>query len=54
MRQRSGARTVAALVKGEDRFGHFELSPPPTGAFDPVDLERVRRAKVTLNEILYS
>ena len=54
MRQSSGARTVAALVKGEDRFGHFELSPPPSGALHADDVERVRRAKLTLNEILYS
>lgn len=27
-------RVTAALVRGEDRFGHFDLEPRPTGDFD--------------------
>jgi hypothetical protein len=28
------ARVTASLVRGQDRFGHFDLEPRPTGDFD--------------------
>ena len=47
MRQVVGQRDFAVLVRGEDRFGHFELLEPPRGLLDPDDLERFNR----INEI---
>jgi len=34
VRQLGGARDSATLVRGTDRFGHFEPEPPPRAAFD--------------------
>jgi hypothetical protein len=33
----------AALVRGEDRFGHFDLVPTPEGELHPATLERHER-----------
>jgi Phytanoyl-CoA dioxygenase (PhyH) len=34
------SRLSALLVRGDDRFGHFDLLPSPQGEFDPAALER--------------
>lgn len=33
VRQTTGKRDTAALVRGESRYGHFDLQPRPTGDF---------------------
>ena len=53
MRQSSGARTAASLVRGEDHYGHFDLMPPPSGWFNPDDVERCRQALTVMEDILY-
>ena len=35
LRQLAPVRDCATLVRGEDRFGHFDLLPPPTADFSP-------------------
>lgn len=41
MQARSGRETEVALVAGEDRFGHFRVTPPPTSRLDPADFAAV-------------
>jgi len=36
-------RTSALLVRGENRFGHFELEEPPLSANDPTQFARHER-----------
>lgn len=40
MRQVVGRRDFAQLVRGEDRFHHFEAMPPPQGDPDPEAMRR--------------
>ncbi|MEM7171846.1 MAG: phytanoyl-CoA dioxygenase family protein [Pseudomonadota bacterium] len=54
MRQVDGTRTVATLVSGKDRFGHFELAPPPAGVMMPDDIARLRHAEDLQNPINYA
>jgi chlorinating enzyme len=53
MRQTSGAKTIAVLARGEDRFGNFELADRPKGGFAPEDIERCREAFRRREGILY-
>jgi ectoine hydroxylase-related dioxygenase (phytanoyl-CoA dioxygenase family) len=39
------ARRTACLVRGEDRYGHWDLDPTPRHDFDPVVMELVERAR---------
>lgn len=43
----------AALVRGEDRHGHFELEPEPTRDFDPVAMAFHARAEEAQRAIYY-
>ena len=43
----------AALVRGVDRFGHFEIAPRPASDFDPPAVEFHARAAKALREIVY-
>jgi hypothetical protein len=36
-------KTSALLVRGEDRYGHFELEEPPLAADDPATIARHER-----------
>ena len=54
MRQVSGVKSHATLVAGEDRFGHFQLVPPPTALLAPADLELALRATRTADSYLYA
>lgn len=54
MRQTSGVKTLAVLARGEDRFGHFEISQRPTGGFAATDIERCREAFRRRETILYN
>ena len=53
MRQTDGTRTLATLVSGTDRFGHFELTPPPSGVLMNEDVARAERAEDLRVPILY-
>jgi hypothetical protein len=44
----------AALVRGEDRFGHFNHAPQPTKDFDPVAVEFHQQATDAVREILFT
>jgi len=43
----------AALVRGEDRFGHFSLTPCPSRDFDPVTVSFHERATKAVRDIFY-
>ena len=43
----------AALVRGEDRFGNFNLTPRPAKDFDPAAVQFHEKATDTLREILF-
>ena len=43
----------AALVRGEDRFGHFALTPRPAGDFDPAAVEFHKRATDAVRDVLF-
>lgn len=51
--QASGIRDSAMLVRGEDRYGHFDLESPPDRDFDPAALEQFDRLREQRNQILY-
>lgn len=40
----SRTRLTASLVRGEDRYGHFDLDPRPAADYDPAGIEVHRRA----------
>ena len=46
-------RDSAALVRGEDTHGYFELEPEPARDFDPVAVEFHRRAEEQQRRIYY-
>ena len=52
-RQTAGEWDSAALVRGEDRYGHFRLAPAPACDFDPEALAFHERASGALREILF-
>ena len=41
-------------MAGEDRYGDFDLMPPPTRLLDPNDIERTWRTIDAKNEFLYA
>jgi hypothetical protein len=43
LKQKGQLRTSALLVRGEDRFGHFEPEQPPLSADDPEAIARHER-----------
>ena len=43
----------AALVRGEDRFGHFALSPRPSRDFDPEAVKFHKKAATAVREVLF-
>lgn len=53
MKQRSGDRTLVALVSGEDRYGHFTVAGPPEGRLAEADFERCRRDSAIKRRVLY-
>lgn len=53
MRQADGSRAVAVLVRGEDRFGNFELAGPPKAPFDAAAIAAHKRAADLRNAALY-
>jgi len=53
-RQVVGDWDSAALVRGTDRFGHFEPTPVPAGDFDPVAVAFHERAADAVRKVLYA
>ena len=43
----------ATLVRGKDRYGHFELEPAPTRDFDPVAVEMYRKTDEAQRAVYY-
>ena len=43
----------ATLVRGEDRYGHFELEPEPARDFDPAAFEMYRRSDAAQRGVYY-
>lgn len=52
VRQTSSHRDSAVLVRGVDRFGHFDLESPPRSDDDPAAVERLARATAQSEKIL--
>ena len=52
-RQTAGAWDSAALVRGEDRYGHFHHAPVPSRDLDPDAVAFHRRASEALRGILF-
>jgi non-haem Fe2+, alpha-ketoglutarate-dependent halogenase len=53
LRQTTGLRDSAALVAGEDRFGHFELEPAPAADMHPDAVAYYRQSVESAARILY-
>lgn len=53
MKQRGGQKTMARLVSGEDRYGHFELADAPVDRLSPVEIKRCQDDAVLRREVLY-
>ena len=51
--QQIGAWDSAALVRGQDRFGHFEHTPRPTQDLDPAAVAFHQKATDAVREILF-
>lgn len=52
-KQMIGEWDTAALVRGEDRFGHFTLAPRPTKDLDPSAVKFHEKATDATRKILY-
>lgn len=48
-----GSWDSAALVRGEDPYGHFVPTPVPVGDFDPAAVAFHERASQALRDVLY-
>jgi len=53
MKQRSGDRSLVALVSGEDRYGHFTIAGPPRGRLAEADFDLCRRDSEIKRRVLY-
>ncbi len=53
MKQTSGDKLLVSQVSGDDRYGHFEHMPAPTGRLMAEDWERAQRNAEMKREILY-
>ena len=53
-RQLVGAWVSAALVRGQDRYHHFALTPVPSSDMDPVALAFHDKATRAVRDILYA
>ena len=52
-RQVVGDWDSAALVRGEDRFGHFAHTPRPARDFDPAAVQFHEKAAAAVREVLF-
>ncbi len=53
MRQRTGDKSLVALVSGRDDFGHFTIAEPPRGRLTEADFAQCRRDSAIKRNILY-
>jgi ectoine hydroxylase-related dioxygenase (phytanoyl-CoA dioxygenase family) len=53
MQQKTGDRSLVALVSGEDRYGHFTVAGSPRGWLDEADFELCRRDTEIKRRVLY-
>ena len=53
MRQRTGDKTLVALVSGRDDYGHFEVAGPPSAPLQEADFARCQRDSEIKAKILY-
>jgi len=53
MKQQSGAKSLVALVAGQDDYGHFEIAGPPKGWLDPDDIAKCREDALRKQVILF-
>jgi len=53
MKQKTGDKSLVALVNGEDRHGHFTVAPPPEGRLREADFALCRRDMEIKERILY-
>lgn len=53
-RQVVGSWDCAALVRGTDRYGHFEPTPIPARDFDPAAVSFHARAAAAMRDVLYA
>ena len=53
MKQRSGDRSLVALVSGEDRFGHFRVAGAPRGRLNEDDFTLCRADMEIKRRVLY-
>jgi hypothetical protein len=53
-RQVVGSWDCAALVRGEDRYGHFARTPVPARDFDPVAVAFHAKAAKAMRDVLYA
>ena len=49
-----GSWDCAALVRGEDRYGHFERAPMPVRDFDPTAVAFHAKAAKAMRDVLYA
>ena len=54
LRQLSPIRDSATLVRGTDRYGHFDHEQPPEGEFHPAAVERHAAVRERQAQILYA
>ena len=54
VKQVSGPRTSAFLVRGTDRYGHFDDEPIPTGDYTPEAVAAYEDALDRLDKVLYA
>ena len=52
-RQAVGRKDFAMLLRGEDRFGHFQQVPPPDSDLSDRAMERHARILAAQNEAIY-
>jgi ectoine hydroxylase-related dioxygenase (phytanoyl-CoA dioxygenase family) len=53
MKQKTGDRTLVALVNGEDHYGHFTIAGPPQGRLAEADFELCRNDARIRRRLLY-
>lgn len=53
MKQRTGDRSLVALVAGEDKYGNFTIAEPPKGRLLDEDFERCLRDLEIKRRVLY-
>lgn len=53
MKQRDGQKTMARLVSGKDRYGHFEIVDAPLSRLNDADFDRCRHDAALRREVLY-